>query len=106
MVWWWWNPESMKVKMRWCWEAEANRGIVSLKSLVTANLGFAVPVTALKQILEKPNPVLMENWLTLGVLDKNEWKTIYGGRWRQRAGRIIADGGGGSSGEPALPSGR
>ncbi len=69
-------------------------GIVTMKSLVTANLGFAVPVSALKQIMDKPNPVLMDNWLTLGVLDNNEWKTIYGGRWRQRAGRIIADGAG------------
>jgi regulator of sirC expression with transglutaminase-like and TPR domain len=67
-------------------------GIVTMKSLVTANLGFAVPVAALKQIIAKPNPVHMENWLTLGVLDKNEWKTAYGGRWRQRAGRIVADG--------------
>src|SRR6185503_14624048 len=28
-------------------------GIVSMKSLITANLGFAVPVSALKNILEK-----------------------------------------------------
>ncbi|MCI0683909.1 MAG: trypsin-like peptidase domain-containing protein [Gemmataceae bacterium] len=67
-------------------------GVVTMKSLVTANLGFAVPVNALKTILRKPNPVPMERWLTIGVLDKAEWKTIYGGRWRQRAGRIIADG--------------
>lgn len=77
-------------------------GIVTMKSLVTANLGFAVPVNTLKQIMEKPNPVLMENWLTIGVLDKNEWKTIYGGRWRQRAGRIIADGAGAGFGGRSL----
>jgi serine protease Do len=69
-------------------------GIVTMKSLITANLGFAVPINALKPLLEKPNPVPMDRWLTIGVLDKSEWKTIYGGRWRQRAGRIIADGAG------------
>ncbi len=69
-------------------------GIVTMKSLVTENLGFAVPVNALKQLIAKPNPVPMERWLTIGVLDKSEWKTIYGGRWRQRAGRILADGAG------------
>jgi regulator of sirC expression with transglutaminase-like and TPR domain len=67
-------------------------GIVTMKSLVTANLGFAIPVSALTKLMAKPNPVPMERWLTIGVLDKSEWKTIYGGRWRQRAGRIIADG--------------
>jgi serine protease Do len=69
-------------------------GIVSLKSLVTNNLGFAVPVNVLKQIHARPNPITMEQWLTIGALDKSEWKTMYGARWRQRAGRILADGGG------------
>ncbi len=69
-------------------------GIVTMKSLVTANLGFAVPVHALKQIRDRPNPIAMEQWLTIGALDKTEWKTLYGARWRQRAGRILADGAG------------
>ncbi len=67
-------------------------GIVTMKSLVTANLGFAVPITALKPMLDRPNPIPMERWLTIGQLDKSEWKTLYGGRWRQRAGRILVDG--------------
>ena len=67
-------------------------GIVTMKSLVTNNLGFAVPVHALKQIHARPNPITMEQWLTIGALDKTEWKTMYGARWRQRAGRILADG--------------
>jgi regulator of sirC expression with transglutaminase-like and TPR domain len=67
-------------------------GIVTMKSLVTANLGFALPVNSLKQILDRPNPVAMEQWLTIGALDKSEWKTMYDARWRQRAGRILADG--------------
>jgi regulator of sirC expression with transglutaminase-like and TPR domain len=69
-------------------------GIVTMKSLVTANLGFAVPVNALKGLRDRPNPVQMEQWLTIGALDKSEWKTMLGGRWRQRAGRILADGAG------------
>src|SRR5262245_60955554 len=69
-------------------------GIVTMKSLVTANLGFAVPIDALKPLLAKPNPIPMERWLTIGALDKSEWKSMYAGRWRQRAGRILADGAG------------
>ena len=69
-------------------------GIVTMKSLVTNNLGFAVPVSALKPLIDRPNPVPMEQWLTLGALDKSEWKVLFGGRWRQRAGRIIAEGAG------------
>ncbi len=69
-------------------------GIVTMKSLVTANLGFAVPVNALKQIQQRPNPIAMEQWLTIGALDKSEWKMLYGARWRQRAGRILSDGAG------------
>jgi serine protease Do len=67
-------------------------GIVTMKSLVTNNLGFAVPVSTLKPLIERPNPVPMEQWLTIGALDKAEWKVLFGGRWRQRAGRIVADG--------------
>jgi serine protease Do len=69
-------------------------GIVTMKSLVTANLGFAVPVNALKHLHDRPNPVAMEQWLTIGALDPSEWKTLLGARWRQRAGRIRADGAG------------
>lgn len=67
-------------------------GIVTLKSLVTENLGFAIPVNALKPLLAKPNPVAMDRWVSVGALNPDEWKTIYGGNWRQRAGRVIADG--------------
>src|ERR1019366_2277804 len=52
-------------------------GIVTMKSLVTNNLGFAIPVNALKQLLARPNTITMEQWLTIGALDKSEWKTIY-----------------------------
>lgn len=77
-------------------------GMVTMKSLVTANLGFAVPSSALKPLLAKPNPIPMERWLTIGALDKTEWQSVFGGRWRQRAGRIIADGAGSGFGGRTL----
>lgn len=67
-------------------------GVVTMKSLVTNNLGFAVPSAKVKLLLERPNPVPIDSWLTLGALDPSEWKIAYGGRWRQRAGRIQGDG--------------
>ena len=63
-----------------------------MKSLVTDNLGFAVAVNALKPLREKPNPMPMDRWLTIGALDPTHWKPLFGGRWRQRAGRILVDG--------------
>ncbi len=77
-------------------------GIVTMKSLVAANLGFAVPVKDLQRILKKPNPVPMSRWVTLGKLDPFEWKTEYGGTWTQRAGRITVDGSGTGFGGRAL----
>lgn len=63
-------------------------GIMTMKSLVTANLGFAMPVNALKPLLAKPNPVPMARWLTIGALNPREWEPLMGARWTQRAGRI------------------
>ena len=65
-------------------------GIVTLKSTVTANLGFAVPVNELKAMLENPHPVAMKNWLTIGALNPKIWQIAEpsGSRWSQRAGVI------------------
>jgi serine protease Do len=65
-------------------------GVLTLKSLRTDNLGFAMPVNGLRSLVEKPNPVPMERWLTIGVLDKRQWEVIMGSRWSQRAGVIRA----------------
>jgi len=65
------------------------QGIVTLKSMVTRNLGFAMPVNALKLLLEKPNPIRIETWATIGRLDPQRWTTVMGGAWSQRAGRIL-----------------
>jgi S1-C subfamily serine protease/regulator of sirC expression with transglutaminase-like and TPR domain len=67
-------------------------GIVTLKSLVTDNLGFAVPINALKPLIEKPNPVPMSRWLTIGTLNAKEWTPLFGAQWKQRAGRIRVEG--------------
>jgi len=70
------------------------QGIITMKSLVTANLGFAIPVSDLKRLVDKPNPTPMDRWLTIGRIDPKEWKTVGGGKWRQRAGRLLVEGSG------------
>ncbi len=77
-------------------------GLLTLKSLKTENLGFAIAVNALKPLLEKPNPIPMSRWLTIGAMDPDEWTVLPGGRWRQRAGQIVVDGRGGGFGGRAL----
>jgi regulator of sirC expression with transglutaminase-like and TPR domain len=67
-------------------------GIITMKSAITENLGFAVPINSLKPLLAKPNPVAMAKWLTIGALDPDDWQTLLGARWRQRAGRIAVEG--------------
>jgi serine protease Do len=82
-------------------------GLVTMKSLVSENLGFAVAVNSLKAILKKPNPVPVSRWLTIGALDETEWKTHFGAHWRQRAGRILVEGQGvGFGGRTLLASQR
>ena len=68
------------------------QGLLNMKSAVTANLGFAVPVNALKTLLDRPNPVPMQRWLTLGALNPKEWTPLMGARWSRRAGRIQVEG--------------
>jgi regulator of sirC expression with transglutaminase-like and TPR domain len=78
------------------------QGILTLKSQVTDNLGFAMPVNALKPLLKKPNPIPMARWLTIGALDARDWQPLGGARWRQRAGRILVDGAGSGFGGRSL----
>jgi serine protease Do len=77
-------------------------GILTIKSLVTPNLGFAVPINALKPLLKDPHPVPMSAWLTIGALDREEWQPLFGGQWRQRAGRILVEGAGSGFGGRSL----
>src|SRR5690606_39199149 len=48
-------------------------GLITLKSQLTDNLGYAVAVNALKPLIEKPNPVPMSRWLTIGRINSREW---------------------------------
>jgi regulator of sirC expression with transglutaminase-like and TPR domain len=78
------------------------QGIVSMKSLVTNNLGFATPVNALKTLIQEPNPIPMSRWLTIGTLDPAEWSPVFGARWRQHAGHILVEGEGAGFGGRSL----
>ena len=66
-------------------------GIVSMKSTVTDNIGFASPSNSLRPLLDKPNSVPMKSWVTIGALDRKRWKDLMGARWRQRAGKITVE---------------
>src|SRR5487761_1222204 len=69
-------------------------GILTMKSQVTANLGFAIGINRLKSLLEEPNPVSIDRWLAIGAPDPTHWAPLFGGRWRQKAGKLIVDGAG------------
>lgn len=78
------------------------QGILTLKSTVTANLGYAMEVNALKPLLDKPNPISMDRWLRLGALDPEEWEPLFGALWRKRGGRILVEGRGQGLGRRSL----
>lgn len=65
-------------------------GVVTLRHRVTENLGFAVPGNDLKALLEKPNPVPISRWRTIGTLDPRQWTPVMGADWSQRGGVITS----------------
>ncbi|TWT49810.1 putative serine protease HtrA [Thalassoglobus neptunius] len=78
-------------------------GMLTLKSRLTDNLGYAVPIDAVHDLLESPNPVLMEQWLTIGALNPEQWEPQGTSvNWRQRAGEIHVSGQGDGFGGRAL----
>jgi len=64
-------------------------GILNMKSAITENLGFAIPVQGLMRLLEKPNKIAMKNWLTIGQLNPAIWQPVMGANWKQRAGKVL-----------------
>lgn len=68
------------------------QGVLAMKSVLSANLGFAMPVNALKSLLDRPNPISMDRWLRIGALNTKEWKPVMGARWSQKGGRIEVEG--------------
>ena len=77
-------------------------GVVTLKSAITNNLGFALDVATLRKLLERPNPVTIERWRKIGALDPAKWQNRFGGNWQQRGGRITASGVGAGFGGRSL----
>ena len=78
-------------------------GIPAMKSQLTDNIGFAIPVNALKLLLDKPNPIPMERWVTVGRLSPRKWRPLQeGALWRQRAGTITVRGAGAGFGGRSL----
>lgn len=69
-------------------------GILTLKHAVTRNLGFAMPVNALKKLIEKPNPVPLSRWLTIATVNTEEWEPYFGARWVQHGGQLSVEGAG------------
>jgi regulator of sirC expression with transglutaminase-like and TPR domain len=55
-------------------------------------MGFGVPANALRSLMEEIRPIPIKRWLTVGMLDHDEWVLPLGGNWRQRAGIIKASG--------------
>ncbi|HSJ02466.1 MAG TPA: tetratricopeptide repeat protein [Verrucomicrobium sp.] len=70
------------------------QGVITLKSAVTENLGFAHSANELRLLMDKPNPIPMKRWLTIGRLDEKMWEPTQGANWTQHAGIIQVDGSG------------
>lgn len=77
-------------------------GLITMKHTVTENLGYAMPVNELKHLIAKPNPVPMDRWMTIGVLNPKVWQPALGSRWTQRSGTIKSTGIGGGFGGRTL----
>ena len=78
-------------------------GVLTLKSAVTENLGFAMPAESVQALLDQPNTVSIEHWLKFGVLNPKLWEPIPSGAdWRQRTGAMTVQGAGSGFGGRAL----
>ena len=65
------------------------QGVITLKSLVTDNLGFAVPSNLLKPLLEN-QPVPIKRWMTIGQLSQRSGLQFSVGIGEERAGGFIS----------------
>jgi len=52
-------------------------GIINMKSAIDDNLGFAIPVNQLAQMMKETHPVRYDRWVTLGRLDPNKWDILF-----------------------------
>ncbi|MCA9013610.1 MAG: trypsin-like peptidase domain-containing protein, partial [Planctomycetaceae bacterium] len=77
-------------------------GLVTMKSSVRDRIGYALSAKLIRQLIDEPNPVPMDQWKTIGALDARAWKTVFGGEWKQRSARILVNGAGTSFGGRTL----
>ena len=77
-------------------------GIVTLKSSVQDNTGFAVPVRHLQRMLQDPVPIPIGRWETIGRLDGQRWTVRWDANWRRRGTGMSVDGYGQSFGGRSL----
>ncbi|MCW5560089.1 MAG: trypsin-like peptidase domain-containing protein, partial [Verrucomicrobiae bacterium] len=63
-------------------------GLLTYKSAVTDNLGFAVPIERLQELRRHPNPVSMVRWQGMDALDADRWEIAFDGNWRSRRGAL------------------
>jgi serine protease Do len=70
------------------------RGIVNMKSLKAENIGFAIPIGRLLELMESTNPITLERWVRLAGVDEKVWKPLLGAQWRERSGIIDVSGAG------------
>ncbi len=77
-------------------------GVITYKSASSNSIGFAMPIAELQSILEKPNPVTLARWTTIGRLNPKHWQEYLGASWTQRAGRILVSGSGSGFGGRSL----
>jgi len=77
-------------------------GLVTMKSTVKDSVGYALPATLIRQLIDAPNPVPMARWKTIGALDARLWTPVFGAEWKQRSARIIVNGVGTSFGGRTL----
>ncbi len=78
------------------------RGIINMKSLQTENVGFAIPVGKLRDLIQSPNPISIDRWVRLSGIDPQRWQTVFGAQWRERFGIIDVSGQGSSFGGRSL----
>ncbi len=77
-------------------------GVVNMKSAVAKNVGFAIPVQRLRELVNDPNPVLMDRWVRLSGMDPKQWKIPSGGEWFERHSTICVSGSGNGFGGRTL----
>jgi len=63
-------------------------GLLTYKSAITDNLGFAVPIERLRDLRRHPNPMSMARWQGVDALDDDCWEVAFDGNWRSRGGAI------------------